>query len=124
MLNLLHATRGVLPPSMDGDHGLIHKLRSAYPTLPKRSSLSVALLPSFHIMGPPHPWIFNPIRGSSTNNRIDEYAQRSMDGDYSRAACNRVKCVLLLCLQFLPRLRVSNFVVGEVKLLLQYKKEE
>ena len=48
------------------------------------SSLSVALVPSFHIIGPPHPWIFHPIRGLSTSNRIDEYVQRSMDGDYPR----------------------------------------
>ena len=35
------------------------------------------------------PWIFHPIRGLSTSNRIDEYLQRSMDGNYPRVACNR-----------------------------------
>ena len=54
------------------------------------SSLSVDLLPFFNIIGPPHPWIFHPIRGLSTSNRIDEYVQRSMDGDYPRVACNRI----------------------------------
>ena len=52
------------------------------------SSLSVALVPSFHIIGPLHPWIIHPIRGLSTRNRIDEYMQRSMDGDYPWVACN------------------------------------
>ena len=50
--------------------------------------ISVALVPSFHFIGPPHPWIFHPIRGLSTSNRIEEYVQRSMDGDYPRVACN------------------------------------
>ena len=44
------------------------------------SSLSVTLVPSSHIIGPPHPWIFHPIRGLSTSNRMDEYVQRSMNG--------------------------------------------
>ena len=52
------------------------------------SSLLVALLPFFNIIGPPHPWIFHPIRGLSTSNGIDEYVQRFMDGDYLRVACN------------------------------------
>ena len=43
------------------------------------SSRSVALTSSFHIIGPPHPWIFHPTRG---------LLQRSMDGDYPRVACN------------------------------------
>ena len=64
-------------------HGSIHKSRSAYSKIPKRLFHPFqALVPSFHIIGPPHPWIFHPIRGLSTSNRIDEYVQRSMDGDY------------------------------------------
>ena len=43
---------------------------------------------SFHIIGSPHSWIFHPIRGLSTSNRIDEYVQRFMDRDYPRVACN------------------------------------
>ena len=38
--------------------------------------------PSFHAIGPPHPWIFHPIRGFFSTlhprvNRIDEYMQKS-----------------------------------------------
>ena len=32
----------------------------------------------------PYPWIFL----HETSNRIDEYVQRSMDGDYRRVTCN------------------------------------
>ena len=52
------------------------------------SLLSVALVPFINTIGPPHLWIFHLIRGLSTNNRIDEYMQRSMDGDYPRVTCN------------------------------------
>ena len=52
------------------------------------SFFSVALVPSFHIIGSRHPWIFHPIRELCTSNRIDECVQRSMDGDYPRVACN------------------------------------
>lgn len=63
---LLHATPGVFPSSMDWRtcsmdrghiYGSIHKSRSANPRIPKcfLLFLSVAFVPYFLIIGPPHP---------------------------------------------------------------------
>ena len=87
---------------MDGDpiHGpiLIFKNSEAF-----ISFLSVAFLPLFNIVGPPHPWIFHPIYRLSTSNRTDEYVQRPMDGDYPRVACNRAgEIVAITALDSLP----------------------
>ncbi len=38
---------------------------------------SVSRVPSFHTIGPPHPWIFS----TSTGNRIEEYVQRFIDSE-------------------------------------------
>ena len=49
--------------------------------------LSVALGPFFNTIGPPHSWIFL----HETGNRIHQWPQTSMDGDYPRVACNTDK---------------------------------
>lgn len=77
MLNLLHVTRGVLPPSiygrpcsMDGEtiHGFIHKSRSAFPKrlFPPFSSPR----PLFQDYWRTHPWIFHPTCESSSTRQV------------------------------------------------------
>ena len=56
--------------------------------------LSVYFITLCSPLSPIFMLLAHPTRGffsTSTSNRIDEYVQRSMDGDYPRAACNKFR---------------------------------
>ena len=70
MLNLFHATREVLPPSMDGDCASLHPITGPHPWIYSQVAFSIFKSPQafissphplFHDIGPPEPWIFHPI---------------------------------------------------------------
>lgn len=60
------------PPSTDLSTSRVHHIKNPQAFI---SSLSVALVPFFNVIGPPHPWIFHPIRGISKSYVIEQYVQ-------------------------------------------------